>query len=244
MAIVVKGSGEKRHWSEVDLWSDGQRRRQYAEAPMSVKESARLEAVRKARVEADIPLPLTTTTVTDGEVLQYLRSPAMSGWSYYLLRLACWFKEGQGERFTRADLHIGLGQPGAQEEPAVAWSMSPLVVLDGDERTSTWTIGADLKFLTAEAGKQVKAGQGTLLRGYGLLSADPSWRFTATRIANLEGTHQLGMIVRAADVAHVAADVTLDVAVERQRRLALSRLAHIKGAATMKIEFPPRRPGD
>ena len=52
-------------------------------------------------------------------------------------------------------------------------AMSPQVTLDEDERTSTMTIGANLKFLSAEVGRQARAGQGTLLRAYGLLSASP-----------------------------------------------------------------------
>lgn len=239
MAISVNASGEKRHWSTVDLWSDGQHRPVYAETALDDEQIAQLEALREASVEADIPLPLTTSTVTDDEVLQYLRSPAMSSWSYFLLRLSCWFKQGSNERFTEADLRTNLACAGATDgQPPVAWSMSPLVVQDGDEQTATLTIGADLKFLNAQISRQAKTSQGTLVQAYGLLSSRPSWRFTATRIGKLEGTFQLDMIVRAAAGVHATADVALDVALERHRRLAPSRPAKVKGATKVEIDFP------
>jgi len=237
MAISIKtsdASDELKYWTGVDLWSDGQRYPVLYEAPAQALTPG--EGLRNALVGADDPLPLTADTVTDGELRQYLSSPAMSRWSYHLLRLACSFKKGTGERFARADLNVNLKAQDGELESAVAWSMSPLALLDGDERTDTLTVGAGLKFVNAEVSRQAKASQGTLLRAYDLLTASPSWRFTATRIGELEGIFQLGLVVRSPSGVGFNGTVYLDVVVEQQRRLGRNRSAKIKGASSLKVE--------
>jgi hypothetical protein len=94
--------------SAVDLWSDGKRRQWFGEIPMTLEDNEELQALREAKLGADLPLLLTASALTDEELRQYLLSPAMSRWSYHLLRLACSFKKGVGERFARADLSIDL----------------------------------------------------------------------------------------------------------------------------------------
>ena len=245
MGILVKspdgaddGADEVRHWSAINLWSDGKRRQLFSEGTASPEDIREEEAFREAKVGADQPLLLTASTVADGDGLrQYLLSPAMSRWDYHLLRLACSFKKGAGERFARADLSIDLRQVEDGQEHPVAWSMSPLVLLDGDDRTDTITVGAGLKFVTAEVSRQVKASQNSLLRAYGLLTANPSWKFTATRAGDLEGIFELALIVRSLRGGAVQGKLTLDVLVEQQRRLGPSRSAEIKGASSLLVGY-------
>ncbi len=230
-------SDELRHWSTVDLWSDGQRHPTLTEAPMSVDMDKKLAALREAEVGVDIPVPLSISTQTDSELLKYLTSPAMSGWIYHYLRLGCSFKKGKGERFTGADLSVQLRRSDPGDEHPAAWSMTPLTMLDGDERTDTLTVGADLKFIKGEASRQAKARQGTLVRAYGLLTADPAWRFTATRIRDLEGSFELGLIVRSPVESRLGGEVALNVVVEKPRRLAPVLSATVKGAKRLEVSF-------
>ncbi len=237
MGVQVKNSDEARHWSRVDLWSDGVRHREFTEAPLSVDGETEPASLREARVGLDIPLQLTTENVTDQELLRYLNSPSMSGWSYHLLRLACSFKSGSGERFASGELDVHLRVRDAIESQAVAWSITPLVLLDGDDRTDTFTVGAGLKFVNAQASRQTKASQGALVRAYGMLTADPGWRFAPTRIRDLDGTFELGLIVRSPSDALVHGEVNLDIVLEKSRWLPIQRSAKVNGAVRLEAVF-------
>ena len=242
MAVRIRLTGSDdsdalRHWSTVDLWSDGQRRPIRAEIPVSVDMEEKLAALREAEVGVDIPVPLSISTQTDGELLKYLMSPALSGWTYHYLRLGCSFRNGRGERFTGAELSVRLTRSDPGDEQPAAWSMTPLTLLDGDDRTDTLTVGADLKFVKGEKARQTKATQGTLVRAYGLLTANPAWRFTPTRIRDLEGSFQLGLIVRSPVESRLGGDVALNVVVEKPRRLAPVLSATVKGAKRLEVSF-------
>jgi len=233
----MKNSDQARHWSSVDLWSDGVRQREFVEAMVTVEEEAERASLREAMVGLDIPLPLTNKTVSDQELLRYLNSPSMSGCSYHLLRLACSFKTGAGERFASGELNVHLRVRDAVETQAVAWSITPLELHDGDDRTDTFTVGAELKFVKAQASRQTKASQGALVRAYGMLTADPGWKFTPTRVRDLEGTFELGMIVRFPSDALVRGEVSLDIVLEKSRWLRLTRSAKVNGAVRLEADF-------
>ena len=49
-------------------------------------------------------------------------------------------------------------------------------------------------------------------------TATPSWRFTATRVGDLEGIFELGLIVRSLSGGVTTGKLTLNVLVEQQRR--------------------------
>jgi hypothetical protein len=244
MVISVKDSEEAKHWSAVDLWSDGQRRPLYSEALMPADQVAEFDALREAGIGVGTPVPLTASTVTDSELLPYLASPAMSGSTYFLLRLACSFKKGKGERFSSADLKVRLTRQDTGRPQAIAWSMSPPVMLDGDDRTDTFTLGAGLKFINAAVSRQHTASQGTLVRTYGLMTSSPAWGFTATPAAELEGSFELGMIVCAPAGAGVTGQFTLDVVVDQPHRLTPDKSATVKGAASTQVPFHPLHPAD
>ena len=49
-------------------------------------------------------------------------------------------------------------------------------------------------------------------------TATPSWRFTATRVGDLEGIFELGLIVRSLSGGVTTGKLTLNLLVEQQRR--------------------------
>jgi hypothetical protein len=229
----------------VNLWSDRQRRPVYGERPLTTAEWNRLNALRNAGVGADIPLALSGVAVSQvvagatehADLLAYLASADQSGWSYHLARLACSFKEGKGESFIEAELTVELFGEDDDELLPTVWSLTPAKVLDGDERSYEFGFTTSLKFLQTSTTRQRKGPQGTLVQGYGLLTSTARWRFTPTEVARLEGDFELGLIVRVPRAVPAHAVVTLDVVLEKPRRLAPARQAEVRGAASRTIVF-------
>ncbi|MGW0947842.1 hypothetical protein ACWD4O_35545 [Streptomyces sp. NPDC002623] len=247
MVIEVRGpSGvsERRHWSTVDLWSDRQHRPVYGEQPLTAAEENRLNALRHAGVGVDIPLALSADSAhiaagaaEHADLLAYLASADRSGWSYHFARLACSFKEGKGEYFTGADLTVELFGDGDDEMRPTIWSLTPAKVLDGDERSHEFGFTSSLKFLQVSTTRHRKAPQGKLVQGYGMLTSMARWEFTPTAVARLDGDFELGLIVRVPRDVPAHAVVTLNIVVEKPRKLAMNRKAAVRGAASRTIVF-------
>jgi hypothetical protein len=244
MAISM-GTGELRHWSEIDLWSDDQRNPVFTEELTSVEDDLELQARRTAKVGLDVPLMLTKATnaevmatVTEhSALLAYLASEADSGWSFHLARLACTFKAGRGEFFKEAKLTISLRRTDGDSPKPIAWSLAPDRLLDGDERTSKRGLTASAKLIGVTASEERKAPQGTIIQSYGPLTSHPEWRFTRTKTASLEGDFALVLIVRAPAAVPVRGEVVFDVTVIKPIRVLRDKQAEIRGASQATIEF-------
>jgi hypothetical protein len=170
-----------------------------------------------SRVVVGEPAAVTIHESTLGDDLELKRFFAgqKSQWSFHAVRLSCTFATGEGETFERAHVSVQLSAQEVGSGPGpIAWSMSPLKLVQKTEVKQSVSIGANLQFLKSDMDIDTKYTENDLyVVAYNEQCPNPYWRLKALPGVAIEGIQRLSLIVRVPRTAHAVGqlNVTADI---------------------------------
>lgn len=158
---------------------------------------------REPASEIRLSRPITATLApefAEGDLRAFIRDQQAV---FHIVHVACGFKHAFGERIDDATLYVSLrDQPyfeGMYDSPAypIAWSMQPLLRSGGvGDRTTTFRIGAGLKFLNVGIDHSRSSPDQVCVQARGELTSNPSWEIARTRSYRLDRDERFALIVR------------------------------------------------
>ena len=158
----------------------------------------------------------------DPELAGFIKSQG-GDYTFHALRLSCSFRPADDEPFTGCWVGIGLSRAdGADGEPPIAWSMEPDRLSQPAHVSKTFTFKAELKLPLAGISGSAARGSSShaalaFVQAYGELGSEPSWEFRRIPGGDLNGMHQLKLVVRAPSGVPVQGTTSIEANIERRR---------------------------
>ncbi|HUC23614.1 MAG TPA: hypothetical protein VMA73_12975 [Streptosporangiaceae bacterium] len=155
-------------------------------------------------------VPVTAEYVADDPDLKAFVEQEAAHSVYHLVHLSVSFAtEPASPRLDRASIELTLSATAGATRP-VAWSMTPMRVLDPVQVERRFRLGPQLKLQEMEVSlgaiEQTTSRKRaeTFLQAQRELRSDPAWEFCRTAGMKLSGSYRLIMVVRAANDAGVS----------------------------------------
>jgi hypothetical protein len=135
------------------------------------------------------------------------------------IRFGCTFRPRKSEVFNQAWLAISLEREHSRPNGGlVVWSMVPEKQYDTTTVSTKATIGAKLKFITAEVDSgRIRSEKDYFIRAYREGRGAPFWEFTGTRSEPINGSYLLHMIVRSNTNNVIQGKVELTATIEQKK---------------------------